>query len=41
MAQAYGCDGVINKPIDTRAFADQVTAFITHPADRGVGDAHS
>lgn len=32
MAQAYGCDGVISKPIDTRAFAQQVTAFISsHP----------
>jgi DNA-binding response OmpR family regulator len=28
MAQAYGCDGVITKPIDTRAFAAQVEAFI-------------
>ncbi|MBZ0277811.1 MAG: response regulator [Anaerolineae bacterium] len=24
MAKAYGCDGVITKPIDTRAFAAQV-----------------
>ncbi len=28
MARAYGCDGVITKPIDTRQFADQVAGFI-------------
>ncbi|MBL8117948.1 MAG: response regulator [Anaerolineae bacterium] len=28
MAQAYGCDGVINKPIDTRQFAGQVAAYL-------------
>ncbi len=28
MAQAYGCDGVILKPIDTRNFAHQVEAFL-------------
>jgi two-component system cell cycle response regulator DivK len=28
MASAYGCDGVIIKPIDTRAFADQIEAFL-------------
>lgn len=28
MAQAYGCDGVITKPIDTRAFAAQVDAYL-------------
>lgn len=28
MAQAYGCDGVILKPIDTRSFAHQVEAFL-------------
>jgi len=28
MAQAYGCDGVITKPIDTRNFAGQVEGFI-------------
>jgi two-component system, cell cycle response regulator DivK len=31
MAQAYRCDGVITKPIDTRAFAQQVSDFIGHP----------
>lgn len=28
MAEAYGCDGVIVKPIDTRTFARQVQAFL-------------
>ncbi|MCU0514158.1 MAG: response regulator [Anaerolineae bacterium] len=28
MAEAYGCDGVIVKPIDTRRFAEQVSAFL-------------
>lgn len=28
MARAYGCDGVITKPIDTRAFAGQVADFL-------------
>jgi two-component system cell cycle response regulator DivK len=28
MARAYGCDGVITKPIDTRAFAGQVNAYL-------------
>jgi two-component system, cell cycle response regulator DivK len=28
MAQAYGCDGVITKPIDTRTFADQITNYL-------------
>ena len=31
MARAYGCDGVINKPIDTRQFAGQVEAFLHIP----------
>lgn len=30
MALAYGCDGVITKPIDTRVFAEQVEAHIKH-----------
>lgn len=29
MARAYGCDGVITKPINTRTFADQVVSFLT------------
>ena len=29
MANAYGCDGVITKPIDTRRFAEQVAGY-TH-----------
>jgi two-component system cell cycle response regulator DivK len=28
MARAYGCDGVITKPLDTRAFASQVAAYL-------------
>ena len=28
MAKAYSCDGVITKPIDTRAFPDQIEAFL-------------
>jgi CheY-like chemotaxis protein len=28
MVHAYGCDGVISKPIDTRQFAQQVGSFI-------------
>jgi CheY-like chemotaxis protein len=28
MARAYGCDGVITKPIDTRLFSQQVGHFI-------------
>jgi two-component system cell cycle response regulator DivK len=29
MAAAYGCDGVILKPIDTRTFAARVSGFLT------------
>ena len=29
MARAYGCDGVISKPIDTRLFASQVEKYLT------------
>lgn len=28
MAQAYGCDGFISKPINTRTFPDQIAEFI-------------
>lgn len=28
MAQAYGCDGVITKPINTRLFAGQVSGYL-------------
>ncbi|NDJ59554.1 MAG: response regulator [Chloroflexi bacterium] len=28
MAHAYGCDGVITKPIDTRSFAAQVNTYL-------------
>lgn len=30
MATAYGCHGVITKPIDTRAFVGQLEAFLSH-----------
>ena len=29
MAQAYGCDGYISKPIDARRFAEQLAAYMT------------
>lgn len=28
MAQAYGCDGVITKPLDTRAFIGQIEDYL-------------
>jgi DNA-binding response OmpR family regulator len=28
MAKAYGCDGVITKPINTRTFVEQIEAFL-------------
>ncbi len=28
MAEAYGCDGVISKPIDTRTFAQEVSSYL-------------
>lgn len=28
MAEAYGCDGVITKPIDTRNFANQIADYL-------------
>lgn len=28
IAEAYGCDGIITKPIETRDFANQVEAFL-------------
>lgn len=31
MAKAYGCDGVISKPIDTRNFSQQVNSFFSPP----------
>jgi len=31
MATAYGCHGVITKPIDTRAFVGQIEGFIAKP----------
>jgi CheY-like chemotaxis protein len=31
MALAYGCDGVITKPIDTRMFVQQIEDFLKTP----------
>jgi hypothetical protein len=28
MALAYGCDGIITKPIDTRTFANQIKQYL-------------
>ena len=38
MAQAYGCEGYISKPIQVRQFSAQVTAFLEEfgELDRGV-----
>lgn len=33
MALAYGCDGFISKPINTRTFPDQVANFIADKKD--------
>ncbi len=30
MAEAYGCDGFISKPINTRTFPDQIAKFISN-----------
>ena len=32
MARAYGCDGIITKPIDTRAFAGQIADYLSQAA---------
>ena len=37
MAQAYGCDGVINKPIDTRNFSAQVDQFLNSSTSSQIG----
>lgn len=31
MAIAYGCDGFISKPINTRAFPDQIAEYLAKP----------
>jgi two-component system cell cycle response regulator DivK len=36
MSSAYGCDGVITKPIDTRQFANQVAAYLKPQSDQPV-----
>lgn len=30
MAKAYGCDGVITKPIDTRSFVEQIQSYLNN-----------
>lgn len=32
MVAAYGCDGFISKPINTRLFADQIAEFLAKPS---------
>jgi CheY-like chemotaxis protein len=39
MAIAYGCDGVITKPIDTRTFPQQIEAFLRQPILDGENEA--
>lgn len=34
MAQAYGCDGVITKPLDTRTFAGQIETYLERAGER-------
>lgn len=33
IASAYGCDGVITKPIDTRQFAEQIESYLNRVGD--------
>lgn len=40
MATAYGCQGVISKPIDTRNFAAQVDSFLKPPAAAAPSEAN-
>lgn len=37
-AKAYGCDGYITKPIDTRAFPGQIAAFLERNKDSAPQD---
>jgi CheY-like chemotaxis protein len=41
MAKAYGCDGVITKPIDTRLFAGQVAGYLAPQPAPAVPDTPS
>lgn len=34
MAKAYGCDGIITKPIDTRTFNDQIEGYLRGESNR-------
>lgn len=41
MAKAYGCDGVIIKPIDTKEFAKQVESFLIKKKDTPTSETES
>ena len=41
MAKAYGCDGVITKPIDTRTFPQQIEAFLREAVPNARNQASS
>ncbi|MAU11421.1 MAG: two-component system response regulator [Anaerolineaceae bacterium] len=38
MAQAYGCDGIITKPINTRTFADEINSYLDKTQQPTSGD---
>lgn len=38
MAQAYGCDGIITKPINTRTFADEINSYLDKAQQPTSGD---
>lgn len=38
MAQAYGCDGIITKPINTRTFADEIKSYMDKSQQPTPGD---
>jgi hypothetical protein len=33
MAEAYGCDGYISKPINAKKFPDQIAAYLSPGGD--------
>ncbi len=41
MAEAYGCDGLISKPINTRTFADQVAVYLPKGDTTSMGSGSS
>jgi CheY-like chemotaxis protein len=38
MAQAYGCDGIITKPINTRTFASEINSYLDKTQQPTSGD---